>query len=58
MDALVSLQVVIPVEALWALIAFKRSVVVGWLRRRMGSIVVHMLKARRVAAVEVHHALR
>jgi hypothetical protein len=53
-----SLQVVIAVEALWALIALERTVIVSGLRWWMRSIVVHVLKARCVTAVEVYHTLR
>jgi hypothetical protein len=31
MNSLVSLQIMVPVETLWALVALKRSVVRGWL---------------------------
>jgi hypothetical protein len=31
MYPLVSLQVVVPIEALWALVALERSVIGGWL---------------------------
>jgi hypothetical protein len=31
MDSLVPLQIMVPIEALWALVALERSVVRGWL---------------------------
>ena len=50
MDALMPLEVMVVVEALWALVTFERPVVewLGLLRMRA----VHMLHVRSVAAVE------
>ena len=56
MYPLVSLKIVIPVEALWTLIALEWSIVVRGLSRWVRSIVVHVLKASRMATIEVHHA--
>lgn len=55
-DALVTLQVVVAVEALWALIASERSVVLwaGLLR----VVTIHSVHVRGVSAVEGHHSRR
>ena len=53
-DTLVSFQVVISVEALGALIAFERSVVL-WIRLSLG-VAIHLLHMRSMSAVEpLHH---
>jgi hypothetical protein len=57
MDALMALQVVIAVEALWALIALEGTVIMRRLLSLMRVVVVHMLQAGRVSTVEVDQSL-
>jgi hypothetical protein len=53
MYPLVSLQVVVPVEALWTLVAFERPIVCRWLLVRW--MTEEMRHSRCVAAVETRH---
>jgi hypothetical protein len=57
MYPLMSLEVMVTIEALRTLITLEWSIIVGRLRGRMWRAVVHVLKTGCVAAVEVHHSL-
>ena len=57
-NALVALQVVVTVEALWTLIAFERTVILWRLGLRL-CLVVHLVHGCSMATVEtLHHAWR
>jgi len=54
MDPFVSLEVVVAVEALWALITPERSIV---LRARLLRMAVELLHLRCVSTIKTHHAM-
>lgn len=56
MYPLMPLQVVVAVEALWALVALERSVICGWLL--VGWVTEEMRHCRSVTAVEARHHSR